>query len=273
MKATVNGLDTYYEIHGQEDDQKRQGKPWLVFSHSLACSTRMWEGQIAAFRDRYRVLVYDTRGHGQTAAPKGQYTLEGLADDLQALFRHLKIQKPHLVGLSMGGMIAQTFALKYPGVLASLVLADTTSRYPAEAAAMWQDRIRIAETKGMEPLVQATLERWFTAPFRNNRKDDVARVAAQILKTPVPGYVGCCHAIPKIDVTARLKELALPALVICGEQDPATPPAMAREIEKALPGAQLALIPQAAHLANIEQPEAFNRALGAFLSSPASARA
>jgi len=266
MKATVNGLDTYYEIHGPENDGKKQGKPWLAFSHSLACSTRMWEGQIAAFKDRYRVLVYDTRGHGQTAAPRGQYTLEGLADDLHALLKHLQIQKPHFVGLSMGGMIGQTFALKYPGVLASLTLADTTSRYPAAAAAMWQDRIRIAEANGMEALVQTTLERWFTAPFRNDRKEDVARVAAQILKTPVPGYVGCCHAIPKIDVTARLQELKLPALVICGEQDPATPPAMARDIVQALPGAKLALIPQAAHLANIEQPEAFNRALAGFLS-------
>jgi 3-oxoadipate enol-lactonase len=267
MKATVNGLDTYYEIHGTE------GKPWLVFSHSLACSTRMWDGQIAAFKDRYRVLAYDTRGHGQSAAPKGEYTLEGLADDLHALLQHLKIQKPHFAGLSMGGMIGQTFALKYPGVLASLTLADTTSRYPAEAAAAWQERIRVAETKGMEPLLQATLERWFTEPFRNNKKEDVGRVAAQILKTPVPGYVGCCHAIPKINVTARLKEIKLPALVICGEQDPGTPPAMAREIQQNLPGAQLALIPQAAHLANIEQPEAFNRALGGFLSAPASARA
>ena len=267
MKATVNGLDTYYEIHGAE------GKPWLVFSHSLACSTRMWEGQIAAFKDRYRVLVYDTRGHGQTAAPKGQYTLEGLADDLAALLKELRVSKPHFVGLSMGGMIGQTFALKYPGVLASLTLADTTSRYPAEAAAMWQDRIRIAETKGMEALVQATLERWFTAPFRKNQSQTVDKIATSIKTTPVPGYVGCCHAIPKINVTDRLRELQLPALVICGEQDPATPPAMAREIEKALPGARLALIPQAAHLANIEQPGAFNRALAGFLSSPASARA
>ena len=267
MKATVNGLEAYYEIHGTE------GKPWLVFSHSLACSSRMWQGQVAAFQDRYRVLVYDTRGHGQSAAPKGQYTLEGLADDVHGLFTQLKVEKPHFVGLSMGGMIGQTFALKYPGALASLTLADTTSRYPAEAAPLWQDRIRTAEEKGMQALVQTTLERWFTAPFRASRKEDVESVAAQILKTPLAGYIGCCHAIPKISVTDRLKELQLPALVICGEQDPATPPAMAREIVQHLPGAKLALIPQAAHLANIEQPEAFNRALDGFLSSPASARA
>ena len=259
MKATVNGHEAYYEIHGAE------GKPWLTFSHSLACSTRMWDGQIAALKDRYRILAYDTRGHGQSAAPKGAYTLEGLADDLKALLESLNIKKTHYVGLSMGGMIGQTFALKYPGVFESLVLADTTSRYPAEAAGAWQDRIKIAETKGMEPLVQPTLERWFTAPFRKGHPEEVQKVAAQILKTPVAGYIGCCHAIPKINLTDRLKELKVRALVVCGDQDPGTPPAMAREIAHSLPGAKLVLIPQAAHLANIEQPDAFNRALAEFL--------
>jgi 3-oxoadipate enol-lactonase len=264
MKATINGIETYYEIHGAE------GAPWLVFSHSLACSTRMWDGEIERYKSRFRVLAYDTRGHGQSAAPKGPYTLEMLAEDLHALLKHLKVAKAHFVGLSMGGMIGQTFALQYPGIFQSLTLADTTSRYPAEAQAMWQDRVRIAESKGMEPLVQPTLERWFTEGFRKSSPEAVERVGALIRATPVPGYVGCCAAIPRIDVTARLKEIKCPALVICGAEDPATPPAMAREIQQNLPGAKLALIPQAAHLANIEQPEAFNRALGDFLSSPAS---
>lgn len=260
MKATINGNHTYYEIHGDE------GKPWLTFSHSLACNTRMWDGQIAAFKDRYRVLAYDTRGHGQSGAPTGPYRLEQLADDLHGLLAELRISHTHFVGLSMGGMIGQTFALKYPGVFASLTLADTTSRYPAEAVAMWQDRIRIAQTQGMKALVQTTLERWFTAPFRHNHPDTVAKIAQSIESTPVPGYVGCCHALPTINVTARLKDVTCPALVICGEDDPATPPAMAREIQHSLAGAKLALIPQAAHLSNIEQPAAFNRALGEFLS-------
>lgn len=259
MKATVNGHEAYYEIHGAE------GKPWLTFSHSLACSTRMWDGQIAALKDRYRILAYDTRGHGQSAAPKGAYTLQGLADDLKSVLESLGIKKTHYVGLSMGGMIGQTFALKYPGVFESLVLADTTSRYPAEAAGAWQDRIKVAETQGMEPLVQPTLERWFTAPFRSSNKGEVEKVASQIRKTPVAGYVGCCHAIPKINLTDRLKELKVRSLVICGDQDPGTPPAMAREIAHSLPGAKLVLIPQAAHLANIEQPDAFNRSLAEFL--------
>jgi 3-oxoadipate enol-lactonase len=267
MKATVNGIETYYEVHGKE------GAPWLVFSHSLACSVRMWDEEIARFKDRYRILAYDTRGHGQSAAPKGPYTLEGLADDLHALLKHLKVEKPHYVGLSMGGMLGQTAALKYPGIFRTMTLADTTSRYPAEAAPMWEERIRIAESKGMAPLVQPTLERWFTEAFRKNHPDKVKRVAALIEKTPVPGYVGCCAAIPKINVTSRLKEIKVPTLVICGENDPGTPPAMAREIQENLPGAKLVLIPQAAHLSNIEQPDAFNRALGEFLSSPASGRA
>lgn len=267
MKAHVNGIETYYEIHGKE------GAPWLVFSHSLACTVRMWDGEIERQKDRYRVLVYDTRGHGQSAAPQGPYTLEGLADDLHGLLKHLGITKAHYCGLSMGGMIGQTFALKYPGVFQTMTLCDTTSHYPAEAAPLWAERIRIAESKGMAALVQATVERWFTEPFRKSHPDKVARVAALIEKTPVPGYAGCCAALPKINVTARLKEIKTPTLVICGNDDPATPPAMARVIQENIPGARLALIPQAAHLANIEQPEAFNRALADFLSSPASAKA
>lgn len=267
MKATVNGIETYYEIHGKE------GAPWLVFSHSLACNVRMWDGEVERYKDRFRVLTYDSRGHGQSAAPKGAYTLEQMADDLHALLQHVGASKVNFCGLSMGGMIGQTFALKYPGVFQTMTLCDTTSRYPAEASSMWQERIRAAESQGLAALVQPTLERWFTAGFRKNRPDEVQKVAAQIEKTPLAGYVGCCHAIPKINVTARLKEIRCPALVICGAEDPATPPAMAREIQENLPGARLELIPQAAHLSNIEQPEAFNRALGDFLLSPASARA
>ncbi|CAM9469455.1 unnamed protein product, partial [Phaeothamnion confervicola] len=126
MKANVNGIGLYYETHGAAG-------PWLTFSHSLACSTAMWAPQIAEFSRSYRVLSFDTRGHGQSDAPEGAYTLEQLADDLAALLKHLGIARTHFCGLSMGGMIGQTFALKYPGVFQSLALADTTSRYPAEA--------------------------------------------------------------------------------------------------------------------------------------------
>ncbi len=262
MKASVNGIETYYEVHGKE------GAPWLAFSHSLACSTRMWDGQAEAFKDRFRVLLYDTRGHGQSAAPAGPYTLEQLADDLRALLRHLGIEQLHYVGLSMGGMIGQTFAVKYPGILRSLALADTTCRYPAEAVAAWDERIRVVSSQGMQPLVQSTLERWFTEGFRKREPQAVAKISGLIASTPPAGYAGCCAAIPKINLTARLKEITCPALVLCGDKDPATPPAMAREIHENLPGSKLVLIPDAAHLANVEQPQAFNRALEDFLPRP-----
>jgi 3-oxoadipate enol-lactonase len=261
MKAKANGVELYYELHGNE------GAPWLVLGHSLACSSRMWDPQIAAFRDRYRVLAFDTRGHGASEAPGGPYTLEALADDLHGLLGALGISKAHFCGLSMGGMIGQTFALKYPGVFASLVLADTTSRYPREAWPAWQERIAVAESQGMEPLAQPTLERWFTEPFRKANAATLEAIRRLIVATPVAGYVGCCHAIPKIDLAARLKEIGCPILVVVGEQDPGTPVAMAREIHENAPGSKLTIIARAAHLSNLEQPEAFNRALGEFLAT------
>jgi len=262
MKIKANGIDVNYELHG------RQGAPWLVLSHSLACSVRMWDPQIEALKDRYRILAYDTRGHGASEAPGGAYTLELLADDLYFLLRELRIATAHFCGLSMGGMIGQTFALKYPGAFRTLTLADTTSRYPAEAVPLWSDRIRTVEASGMEPLVQATLERWFTESFRKGGGAVVEGVRRLILDTPVAGYAGCCHAIPQIDLTMRLKEIRCPILVIVGEQDPATPLAMAREIRDNAPGSRLVVIPRAAHLANLEQPAAFTRALEQFLAGP-----
>ena len=261
MKTNANGIETYYEIHG------REGAPWLVLGHSLACSVRMWGPQFAAFRDQYRILAYDTRGHGGSAAPPGPYTLEMLADDLHGLLGSLGISHPHYCGLSMGGMIGQTFALKYPGAFRTLTLADTTSRYPQEALPAWEDRIGLAETRGMGPLAQPTLERWFTESFRRNNAAAVERIRKLILATPVAGYVGCSRAIPKINLSARLKEIRCPILVLVGEDDPGTPVAMAREIHASAPGSQLVILPKAAHLANIEAAEGFNRALGDFLRS------
>ncbi len=259
MRADANGIGIHYELHG------REGAPWLVLSHSLACSVRMWDEQIAALQDKYRILAFDTRGHGGSEAPAGPYTLELLADDLKALLDRLHIARPHFCGLSLGGMIGQTSALKYPGVFQTLTLADTTSRIPAEAWPLWQERIATAETKGMGPLAQPTLERWFTESFRKSNPAGVERIRKLILDTPVSGYVGCCHAIPKIDLTARLKEIRCPILVIVGKDDPGTPVAMAKEIHDHAPGSKLVIIPDAAHLSNIEQPAAFNRALEEFL--------
>ncbi|MGE0876486.1 MAG: 3-oxoadipate enol-lactonase [Burkholderiales bacterium] len=260
MKTSVNGIGINYEIHGSE------GKPWLVLSHSLGCSIRMWDEQIAAFKDRYRILAFDTRGHGASDAPAGAYTLEMLADDAKGVMDAAGITRCHWAGLSMGGMIGQTFALKYPGMFQTLTLADTTSRYPAEGRAMWADRIRTVETQGMQALVEPTLARWFTEPYRKAGGKRLAEIADQIRATPVQGYVGCCHAIPQIDLTARLKEIKCPILVIVGEEDMATPVAMAKEIHDNAPGSTLVILPRAAHIANVEQAAGFNQALEALLA-------
>jgi 3-oxoadipate enol-lactonase len=265
MKAKVNGIETNYEMHGKE------GAPWLTFSHSLACSLRMWDGQIDAFKDRFRILAYDTRGHGASEAPKGPYTLDMLAEDLRQLLEHLKIRKTSFVGLSMGGMIGQTLVLKNPELFDRVVLADTGHAQTPETIKQWDERIQTAESKGMEPLVEGTLGRWFTEDFRKKQRPVVDKIAKLIKGTPVPGYVGACQAIAKLSTTARLKDIKRPVLAIAGEQDAAAPGT--RYIGENVPGAKLVMIPQAAHIANIEQADAFNRALRDFLSSPASARA
>jgi 3-oxoadipate enol-lactonase len=261
MKTRVNGIEVNYTLDGPAN------APVVTFSHSLATDLGMWDAEAKALAGRFRVLRYETRGHGRTEAPKGAYTLDQLADDARELLKTLGIAKTHWVGLSMGGMIGQTLALKSPEIFQSLTLADTSSRVPPEARPLWQQRIQTAETQGMEPLVEPTIERWFTAPFRERRKDVVDSVRAMIRNTPVAGYAGCCHAISQLDLTDRIAAISLPTLVIVGEDDPGTPVAASRVMHERIKGSRLEIIPSAAHLANIEQPEAFGRALSAFLGS------
>ena len=258
MRIRTNGIELNCEVQGSG--------PWVVLSHSLACDLHMWDPQAALLAADHTVLRFDTRGHGASGAPAGEYSLDMLADDAKGLLDALGVTSCHWVGLSMGGMIGQTFALRHPDVFRTLVLADTASRYPPEARTLWDARIATAEARGMEPLVEGTIGRWFSPGFRAAQRELCERIAATIRATPAAGYVGCCHALSKLDLTARLKEIACPALVIVGEQDAATPLDMAREIHNALPGSELAVIPSAMHLSNVEQPEAFNRALTGFLA-------
>ena len=262
MKLNVNGIAIHYEIYGDPHDERR---PWLIFSHSLACSIAMWAPQLKAFADRYRVLALDTRGHGESDAPAGAYSLDQLADDLHGLLTGLNISSAHFVGLSMGGMIGQVFALKYPGIFTSLTIADSTSRWPPETAAVFAERAKSALAYGMEPLIKATLERWFTASYRQSHATEVAKIGALIRATPVTGYAGCSDAIPRIDTTVRLKEIECPILVVVGRDDPGTPLAMSETIHANAPGSILVVLDDAAHISNIEQAEKFNRALAGFL--------
>lgn len=150
--------------------------------------------------------------------------------------------------------------------LLSLILCDTTSRVPAEAKPTWEERIRVAETPGMTPLVEPTIERWFTPGFRERRPEVVDRVRAMIRATQLRGYVGCCHAIAGLDLTDRLSAIRLPTLVVVGPDDPGTPVAAARVIHEQIKGSRLVVIPSAAHLSNLEQPQAFTEAVTSLLS-------
>ena len=256
MKIKTNDIETNYTIEGEG--------PWLAMSHSLACNLSMWDPQVKLLARRFKVLRYDTRGHGNSDAPPGPYTLEQLADDAKALFDALGITRTHWAGLSMGGMIGQVFALKYPGVFQSMVLADTTGRYPPNAAQTWDERVRSARAGGMGAVVESTVGRWFTEPYRNAHKEVISRISEGIRSTPVEGYAGCCAAIAKMDALDRLKEVDCPTLVIVGEQDQGTTPAAAKLIQENIRGAELVIIPSAAHLSNVEQAEAFNAALTSF---------
>jgi 3-oxoadipate enol-lactonase len=257
VKIHANGIDIHHEISGSG--------PVVMFAHSLGSDQSIWAAQKSALAGRHTVLTYDLRGHGQTEASAGAYTFDLLAADAVALLDALRIDTVSFVGISLGGMIGQALALKAPERLEKLVLADTASAYPPEAQATWPERIRQIEANGLEPLVAPTLERWFTAPYRTAHPEGVARIGALIRATPVAGYIGCCHAIAGLNFAPRLGEIKTPTRVLVGDQDAGTPPALARVIAAAIPGARLAIIPGAAHLSCIEQADTFNRLLLEFL--------
>jgi 3-oxoadipate enol-lactonase len=260
---TVNGIELAFRIDGDRSPHR----PWLVFAHSLACDHTMWDAQAQFFTPGLNVLRVDLRGHGKSSAPAGAYTLEQLADDLKGLLGALKLTGVHYVGLSLGGMIGQVAALRYPLLFRTLTLANTSSRYPEQMKTTWDERIAAVKGEaGMNAIAPATIERWFTPYTRATRAEDVARIAAQIRATPINGYIGCAQAIARLNLTARLDTIACPTLVIAGADDPSTPPAMAEEIVRAIPGARLTVIPDCAHLSAVERPEAFNAALREFLA-------
>jgi 3-oxoadipate enol-lactonase len=261
MRITANGINIHYTLNGPPS------APVVTLSHSLATHLGMWEPQVTALAARYRVLRYDTRGHGGTDAPADPYSLDLLADDAAALLRALGIERTHFIGLSLGGMIGQVLALKYPEMLRSLTLCDTSSRVPPEARPMWDERIRTTEQKGMEPHVEPTIARWFTAPFVAQHPEVVEPVRAMIRQTKPQGYIGCGHAIKMLDLTDRLQAISAPTLIVVGEHDPGTPVAASRAIHERIKGSELVILRSASHLSNIEQAEAFNEAVTVFLDT------
>jgi 3-oxoadipate enol-lactonase len=261
MKIKANGIGMNYELSGKQDGDV------VMLSHSLASSLMLWQPQIEVLNHRFRVLAYDTRGHGDTEATPPPYTLSQLGEDAAALLDALKIDAVHWVGISMGGMIGQCMALNHPDRLKSLSLCDTAAVVPKEADPVWQERIDLVRKEGMGPTVQPTLERWFTPRYLQQKPPIVDVIRRQILATPVDGCIGCSEAIRRLDYLDRLHEIKIPTLIMVGEDDPGTPVEASRDMHDRIPQSRLVILPFAAHLSNIEQSEAFNHELTAFLMS------
>lgn len=258
MKVRVNDIDIHYVIAGSG--------PCVTLAHSLATDLTLWDDVAAALAPHFTVLRYDARGHGWTSAPEGPYDFPMLVGDLVGLLDALKIERTHFVCLSMGGMLGQHFALAKPERLDRLAIVSSTSRVPPEGKPMWDERIAIARAQGMQAHVESTLARWFTAPYRQSHPEVMARVGALVAATPVAGFAGWGAAICTLDVTQQLSAVRAPTLVICGADDPGTPPAANAAIAAAIPGARLEIIPHASHQLVIEQAETFNRLLRDFLA-------
>lgn len=258
QRVEANGININYRLDGPED------APIVMLSNSLMSNLTMWDPQMAVLTESFRVLRYDTRGHGDTDAPSGPYTIQLLAEDVVALLDALKIEKVHFAGLSMGGMIAQYLGANHSERILSLMLCDTASEMPT--LEMWNDRISTARDNGIGALLDGTLQRWFTAPFRENDKAAVEKVALMIRTTKTDGYIACASAVRDMSQTSILSRISVPTIIIVGEDDPACTVAQSRVLEEQIKGAKLVIIKNAAHLSNIEKIDEFNDAILGFLN-------
>jgi len=253
----ANKVVHYYTVEGAES------APALVFSNSLGSDYRIWDPVMPYLRDKFRIIRYDQRGHGLSDATPAPYSIHDLVEDLTGLLNRLNIDKAFVCGLSVGGMIAQGLAASYPRRVRALVLCDTAMQIGP--ACMWDERIAVIQKDGVGALTDPIMERWFTPAFRDSRVTDLRGYVNMLERTPVEGYIGTCCAIRDADLREAADSINRPTLVLCGDQDLATPPGLARELADAISGAKLSLIEGAAHITCVEQPELFSRLVFNFL--------
>jgi len=256
--VTSDGLRLHVEVAGEE------GAPPLLFSNSLGTRLEMWDGQMTEALRRYRVIRYDTRGHGRSDVPGSHTTLERLGEDVLDILDALGVERTRFCGLSLGGMTGMWLGVHAPERIERLVLANTSPHVPP--ASIWDERIRIAESTGMADLAETVVGRWFTAAFRERHPEAVEPIRRMLLETPPAGYAACCAAIRDMDQQVSIATIKLPTLVIVGEHDPATPPGHGELIHQSIEGSEIVTIADAAHLSNIEHPRIFNEAVFRFLA-------
>lgn len=234
----------------------------LMLSNGLGTDLTMWDLQIPDFSKKYRVLRYDSRGHGKSPVSPGPYSIAQLAQDAINILDSLKISKAHWCGLSKGGMVGQWLMTHHGDRFGKAVFANTAALMgPPD---MWNARIRTIAEKGLAPIAEATPARWFSEDFQKLKPDVVKAVKANMLAMKPEGYAACCAAIRDMDQRWPIRAITNPVLVVIGAKDPATPPAKGVEIARNIKGSQRVSL-DAAHLSNIEQPKAFTRAVLDFL--------
>jgi 3-oxoadipate enol-lactonase len=253
-------VDADCTLHVEVDG--RADAPVLMLSNSLGTDLHMWDDQVAAFARHFRVVRYDRRGHGQSSAPKGPYSIERLGRDVLAVLDHLGIARTNWCGLSMGGMVGQWLGAHAADRIGRLILSNTACFYPDKT--LWEDRIRFARNNGIAAVAGPTMERWFDKEVRDREPATIARLTAMFVKTNLEGYIGCCEALRDMDLRPLLPNIAATTLVIAGKRDRGTPLEVNEFIAQHIPNAKLAVL-DAGHLSNIEQPQAYTDAALAFL--------
>ncbi|HET6626636.1 MAG TPA: 3-oxoadipate enol-lactonase [Nocardioidaceae bacterium] len=233
--------------------------PAVMLAPSLGTTLAMWDGLARALATSYRVVRFDTRGHGASPVPAGPYTLGDLAEDVVALADSLAIDRFAFVGLSLGGAVGQVLALAHPDRLSALVLCCTGPSFGEPST--WCERAAQVRAEGMGFLVEPTKDRWFTRGFRESHPEEVAGLIEMIATSNPAGYAACCDALAGFDVTSRLGEISAPTRVIAGAEDPVSPPSVARILVDAIPDADLVVLDDASHIANVQQPVAFDQAV------------
>lgn len=226
------------------------GAPVVVFSNSLGADRSMWDPQVPALAERYRVVTYDTRGHGRSPVPEGPYSIDDLADDLLLLLDRVGADRAHVVGLSLGGMTAMRLAAREPARVGRLALMCTATRLDS---AVYAERAQAVRRDGTGSVAPGVVGRWVTPGFAAGHPQVVADLEAMVAGTPDEGYAGCCEALAAMDLRDDLARIAAPTLVIAGAEDQATPPEKLAEIAAGIPGARMVTVSPGAHLANIEQ--------------------
>ena len=251
-----DGCPLNYQVEGPSN------APALVLCNSLGTNLHMWDAQSAEWAKHFRLVRYDRRGHGQSGAPKGPYSMDMLGRDALAVADAAGARKFNWCGLSMGGMVGQWLGANAPDRVIRLVLSNTHYYYADKQP--WHDRMKFAEQNGLEKLSGPQMERWFTQSFRERSPDGVAKVVKMFTATPLDGFLGCCAAVRDMDFRASTPKITAPTMVINGAQDPATLPAYGEEIAKMIKGSRIVSL-DAAHLSNIEQPKAYTEAVLKFL--------